>query len=590
MRLEELILSVGMLCLISSCSENAEDMSPCKKEPCKVGFYAGGPFTRTSICDDGLSSEWQQGDRISVWAVGQDGTKVLDNTGFAVYGLNGERAFFTATLDSEMPEDTYTYYASYPAPLSVSGTSADFEIPAVQDGRMSDGADILIAAPVAYGPLRPVPEILDGSGLSLSMEHLLHQFRLYMPEDEFNGEPVKKIELTFPRGVVGRLTADYTNPDAVASLSDATSTVTLLLDEPLAVSTADDVNFAVVSFFPTSFAAGEAFDIKAYASTQIGFASVDLQGRAFERGHSTPVRLRIDRRQPYWTVNFTVSGNNLGEDADAVILTAPEGCTWGDTGSNVYTYAPGHKITTGETFAIKFESEDIYRALSGREIAVSFDCEHVTTNGTLTMPDMSSGLSTDISADLPYLLYEDFSTVGTFHYDDNHSAANAGSKDYHGFLGESGWTGARIGAGGGCIRIACHRETSANYPARVDSAPFVLKKSADIVVKFDYGDNNQSGGIGNNDKGQTAYIGYVTGSGGYKSGDDTGTFPHSFPTKVKDGSFGTTPRHLEYVISAAPEGLVRISWRSVPESSPALGNTTAWLYIDNVIVQIANNN
>ena len=589
MRLEELILSVGMLCLISSCSENAEDMSPCKKEPCKVGFYAGGPFTRTSICDDGLSSEWQQGDRISVWAVGSNDVKVLDNTGFAVYGLNGGRAFFTATLDSEMPEDTYTYYASYPAPLSVSGTYADFEIPAVQDGRMSDGADILIAAPVTYGPLRPVPEILDGSGLSLSMEHLLHQFRLYMPEDEFNGEPVKKIELTFPRGVVGRLTADYTNPDAEASLSDATSTVTLLLDEPLAVSTAEKMNFAVASFFPGTFGEGESVTVMIPAYQKVAYSDIDLQSRTFERGHSTPVRLRF-RTEPAWFVNFTVSGNNLGEDADKVILTAPEGCTWGNTGSNVYTYAPGHKITTGETFTIQLDTEEHYRALSGREIAVSFDCEHVTTNGTLTMPDMSSGLSTDISAGLPYLLYEDFSAVGTFHYDDNHSAANAGSKDYHGFLGESGWTGARIGADGGCIRIACHRETSANYPARVDSAPFVLKKSADIVVKFDYGDNNQSGGLGSNDKGQTAHIGYVTGSGGYKSGDGTGEFPYSFFTKEKDGSFGTTPRHAEYVISAAPEGLVRISWRSVPESSAALGNTTAWLYIDNVTVQIANNN
>lgn len=588
MRLEELILSVGMLCLISSCSENAEDMSPCKKEPCKVGFYAGGPFTRTSICDDGLSSEWQQGDRMSVWAVGSDGVKVLDNTGFAVYGLNGGQAFFTATLDSEMPEDTYTYYASYPAPLSVSGTSADFEIPAVQDGRMSDGADILIAAPVTYGPLRPVPEILDGSGLSLSMEHLLHQFRLYMPEDEFNGEPVKKIELTFPRGVVGRLTADYTNPDAEASLSDATSTVTLLLDEPLAVSTAEKMNFVVASFFPGTFEEGESVTVMIPAYQKVAYSDIDLQSRTFERGHSTPVRLRFNRTEPAWFVNFTVSGNNLGEDADAVILTAPEGCTWGNTGSNVYTYAPGHKITTGEKFTIQLDTEDHYRALSGREITVSFDCEHVTTNGTLTMPDMSSGLSTDISAGLPYLLYEDFSTVESFSSHD--SDESSWSKAAHSFL--NGWTGGRVGAQEGiCIRIGCFRNTAiGNYNARVESAPFVLKKSADIVVNFDYGDNNTYTSLASgNDKGQTVHIGYVTGSEGYESGDDTGTFPYSFYTKVKDGSFGATPRHAEYVISAAPEGLVRISWKSVPESAGGAGKTTNWLYIDNVTVQIANN-
>lgn len=89
-------------------------------------------------------------------------------------------------------------------------------------------------------------------------------------------------------------------------------------------------------------------------------------------------------------------------------LTAPAGCVWGDTGSNVFTYAPGYGITAGETFEIIFEDIDAYRALSGQSITVSFDTEHVTTTETIVLPDMTTGSLTHISAELPYLLYEDF--------------------------------------------------------------------------------------------------------------------------------------------------------------------------------------
>ncbi|MGM9735555.1 MAG: hypothetical protein ACI3ZL_04015 [Candidatus Cryptobacteroides sp.] len=590
----DLILSIGLVCLVSSCAFSTEETEPCRNLPCEVGFCAGGPSTRTAICDDGLSSRWTEGDCISVWAVGPGGDNVLDNTHFSLYGMDRNQAFFSATLGSPMPDDTYIYYASYPVPLSVSGTSATFEIPSVQDGRLSSGADILIANPVVYGPLGPVPEILDGSGMSMSMEHLLHQFRFYVPEgsDAFDGEGIEKIELGFPRPVAGILQADYTDPDATPVLTEASSKMTLVLAEPLTESSAGDVRYAVASFMPSSFGEDESFSIKAYTATKFGLAApVYLQGRTFGRGHSTPVRILIEETHPFCRIVFTVSENNIGEDADSITLTAPEGCVWGDTGSNVYVHSPGYPLTAGETFTLEYETEEDYRAFSGKDVTVTFDCEHVTVSNVVTMPDMSTGYVASISSGLPYLLYEDFSEVGTFNSGDKYSTSNAGDKSATSFL--DGWTGGRVGAEEGkCIRIACRRETSADYDARVDSAPIIaLKKSADIVVRFDYGSDNEYSSLifSNGDVGQTVYVGYVTSSDAYSSGSTTGTFEdgNSFYTKQYDGSYDNTPYNDEYVLHSVPAGLVRITWRSEVEHKAGATNTTAWCYIDNVKVQIA---
>ncbi len=81
----------------------------------------------------------------------------------------------TANEDISLPlfllrwrtDGTYTYMCCYPVPSSVNGTKATFNLPAVQDGKASGGADIMIATPVEHGPLAPVPDPEDHSGMSL---------------------------------------------------------------------------------------------------------------------------------------------------------------------------------------------------------------------------------------------------------------------------------------------------------------------------------------------------------------------------------------------------------------------------------------
>lgn len=582
-----------MLCAFSACSKDVVETAG-NSGVCRVGFYAGDSTTRSSMNADGLTSSWEKGDRICVWAKNSAGEYTLDNTVFSVYGLNGDKAFFTATLPSAMPEDRYTYFAAYPVPESVSLTKATFAIPSVQDGKVSGGADIMIANPLLHGPLEEVKELSDYTRLGMSMEHLLHQFRFYLPEgeDKLGGEAIFKMVLTFPKPVAGKLVADFTDTEAAAEFSGEEKSITLKLSEPLVNSTSSERKYAMAAFFPSSFEASESINIKIYTETKIANAyPVNLEGRTFAAGHSTPVRLRISDIREYGRLRFTVSSNNLGENANAVRLTAPQGCTWGD-GSTIYEYRPGHEITTGETFEIPFENLDTFRTFSGKDVTVTFDTEHVDATQTVRVPDLTTLNFAEISAGLPYLLYEDFSGVESFNSGDNYAMSNAGSKSPKSFL--NGWTGGRVGAEAGmCIRIACRRETSKGYDARVDSAPIIsLKKSTDIKVSYDYGVNNKYGGIAiitDGNVGQNVYIGYVTDTKGYSSGDDSGTFEsdNTFYAKEYTGSYTSTPNSDTRIIHSAPTGVLRITWRSAAEYQAGTTNTTCWLYLDNIKVQIA---
>lgn len=587
------IIAAGLLCAFSSCQKGAvENVGNVGRHT--IGFCTGEASTRTMMNPDGLTASWEKGDRIAVWAKNSAGEYTLNNTQFSVYGADGARAFFTATIDASMPEDRYTYFATYPVPESVSLTKATFTIPSIQDGKVSGGADIMIANPLLHGPLDEVQELSDYTKLGMSMEHILHQFRLYLPENcgLEAGERIEKIVLDFPKPIVGKITADFSDPYAAPELSDGGSSITLKLSESLEVSSTEKRNYAMASILPISFDASDTFNIKVYSTTKIGTSGpINLGGRTFAAGHSTPVRILLSDVRDYARVRFTVSGNNLGENANAVRLTAPEGCVWGD-GSTVYEYRPGHEITTGESFEIVFEDTDAYKAFSDKDITVTFDTEHVDATQTVRMPDLTSSSIAEVSAAIPYLLYEDFSGVESFNSGDNYATSNAGSKSPKSFL--NGWTGGRVGAEAGmCIRIACRRETSKGYDARVDSAPIIsLKKSTDIKVSYDYGVNNKYGGIAiitDGNVGQNVYIGYVTDTKGYSSGDDSGTFEsdNTFYAKEYTGSYTSTPNSDTRIIHSAPTGVLRITWRSAAEYQAGTTNTTCWLYIDNVKVQIA---
>ena len=92
--------------------------------PQEVGIYIGDAATRTVMQPNGLSASWEAGDKISLWAVSASGANVLDNQLFMSYGLDGQAGYFTSTLQSPMPDGSYTYLGCYPQPVSADGHKA----------------------------------------------------------------------------------------------------------------------------------------------------------------------------------------------------------------------------------------------------------------------------------------------------------------------------------------------------------------------------------------------------------------------------------------------------------------------------------
>ena len=558
-----------------------------------VVFAVGGcPMTRTEYDMETKRFVWNIGDKMAVWAKSRDGSYALENQAFRLMAVAADRsnAYFTATLQSPMAEGTYSYYMTYPLPESVSGTTATFTVPSVQDGTASDGVDIIVAEPVSGSALAPVEEaapVVSDDVLNVRMRHLLHFLRFYIPEgNNVLGEPVKRIEFTMPQAVAGKVSVDVTDA-STASLGEGTNEVTLELRSPI-----DASESAVAGIFPpqAAYSAGDQMNVSIYSENKwASLNPMSLEGRTFAAGHLTPVPLRPVEAKQLYKLRFTLASNNLGEDPYNIKVSLPEGVNWPGSGSNVLGFDGTHGglIKVGDTFVVETKDEAAFRALSAQPLTVSYESENALVTESLALGNLTSVSNATCSLNCPYLFFEDFSGVEDISSYDKHATSNPGSRDPVTFL--NGWSAARVGAKAGTsIRIACHRETSANYPARADS-PFLsgLKTdhSVSLEVIFDYSMDRQNGGIGPVDISQTMHVGYITTAESLKSGAKDGVYPASYTSDETGGSY-TNINH-EYV--ATLEGVkapLRLSWKTTPENKAGLNNNTCWLYIDNIKVKI----
>lgn len=615
---------VPMVALVlSACHADFECQVNC---PQKVGIYAGGAETRTQMLPNGLSTEWVAGDELAVWARNSSGEFTLSNQIFKTYGLDGARGFFTSELAESMSKDDYTYYCTYPVPVSVNGTSVTFSLPAVQDGKVTGGSDIMIADPVLHGALTPVPDPEDHTGMRMSMNRMMHQFRFYIPEDNsvIGEEELQKIMLTFPSDVAGKVTYDLADMDAAPALSESTGSMELELAEPLGISGATP-EYACLAIVPASFSEGDSLQVKAYTEDKIAyFAPIGLKARTFEAGHSTPVKLNVSELKEFAGIlTFTLSVNNLGENPNVITFKAPEGCNFGDGGSNVYVYAPGREIQVGETISFKFE-EDVqaYTAFSGKQIDVSYDSEHAVMNETITMPAITQSGKTDASLTVPYLLYQDFSGIlkegesyGNNSYASDERKQPGVSLD--GIMPENGWNAARfwMKPAGGAVRINMRYQmvkvflsfTTSHY-GRLDTPPLAALKDgavANLMVTFDAGAHVNPSSNDDAEKGNLTYISLTThenasnpingvGTGTGESGklEDFGiqyyksaAMPNAYGA---DDFLNTYPTHVVKGVEATKATRLCF-YPSTAFIKEGLGiNAEFNVYIDNIKVQIDN--
>lgn len=625
------VLIPFFLIAFSSCGHDViKDGHVAETQGVEVCFYAGGAQTRTEIGDNGLSAFWTADDQLAVWACTSSGTYVLSNQIFNSYGLDGYHGYFTSSLSSEMPNWRYNYYSCYPVPESVSGSSAIFRLPSLQDGKVTSGADIMIATPVTHGPLETVPEVEDHGGLSLKMNRMMHQFRFQIPSTDtyLQGASITKIKLAFPVEVVGKVSLDYTDPSKPAALSEGSKDVTLDLSEPLTV---QKQNYACVAFVPTKFTSGQSLGIKAYTTDKIVYMDpVNLRAKDCLAGHSTPVMLIIKSVSDYpYQLKFTVAANNLGEEVNAIRFEAPEGCRWSDSDSNVYTYRPGYKISAGEEIVFRFEDEEQYRQFSNSRISVTYDSDNALTYQNVILGDLTSVDKANVSLTVPYLFYEDFSGIPSFSDGHDNPSVGMSSDTYKGitelssFTSElAGWYGTRIGGDGGkSIRICCRYEhvllAGAYYKGRVYT-PFLSNikdgKDVRISVSFRYGSNrserdpllgsrpdkspvlyfgvNTEAQVSNPDRNEGDLIDQVTGlvgGSGYASNAVTSLSPIVIKgeTLPKTGGSYTDFAGTRSVEIDNVDNGMRLSWVLSTDNTASNTNANYWLYIDDIKVSIS---
>lgn len=575
-----------------------------------VGFYTENFGTKTELSENGHSVLWSSDDTLRIWAYSQKfDSLVLKGHKFAMYGGRGlSRAYFTSNLENEMPEGTYSYVACSPAPTSADSTVVTFKLPDVQNGEY-EGIDFMLTEPVEAEALRKLKKVEDYSCIGFNFKHKFHILRFYIPED-FEGaeDGISYFKAIFPTPVTGTYVTDIYNEGKEDYImeSDASRILHMALSKTLEHSDAQGRYFAYAGIIPFQSKEGDKlrFDNgKDTINVKAKFNTLSLEGRNFEAGHITSVAIRpdiVDRRD--FTVKFTGSG--LEDPVHKLILTGPEGLIWANSGSNVLEIKDANGIEAGSVFIEPYSlSNALYDSITKtktQKISVCMLSGKIGKRASLELNDITkTDFHLSLEAYATGLLDEDFSNMPSFN---NHSDATDG---YQGDAGNdfsttflNGWSGGRVGGKAGkCIRIAARRESGlyveAKYPARVDSEPiFDVIEPVDIILSFDYGVDEKGFVTSGSYKyvGQTFYVGYVNGTNVRESGNTEMTVAkeQNIPANSqRSGSYDNTPLHMNVEMHLEPGEDYRMTWRNDTGSKKEFGgNSTTWLYIDNVKVTI----
>ena len=557
--------------------------------PVRVAFALSDEDTKTVLESESGFFSWETDDRIAVWAYDASGSSVLESQPFTLLarGNSNRRAYFTSVLPSAMTEGDYSYYLAYPYPESVSGTTAVFTLPSVQDGKASGGTGICVSDRVAAGALQPFDETapVDRTlSFNAGLRHILHYLRFYVPEGcNILGEPIKSIEFTMPQPTAGEVHVNVL--DRSASLSGGGNKIKLDLEELMA-----ENEFAAAGIFPpqSTYAEGDYMNIRVFSENAYSdLEPISLAGRNFQAGHITSVPMRITSIGIY-NIYFSFVSNNLGEEVQKITVSLPSPITSEGVSRSefVFSHEDGSVISPGETFKISTIEAAEFAALSSLSASVTYESENAIVSESLSFPAfVQSDTSCSLSLNCPYLFFEDFSTLEAFSSNDAYeSGFSTGSTSGLSFA--NGWTAARAGGQAGtAIRLAARRETSARYPARCDSPQLTgIKKGHNVSLKlsFDYSMNRQE--LGSSKVGQTVYVGWTTETGALSSGSKSGTFPASFHINETTGSYTNIDKTYELVLDDM-DSSKRLSIRTNTDYY-AFNNSTCWLYIDNIKVTI----
>ena len=478
MNMKKIITSVLLSLALVACS-NSEQGSSINDGKIKVSIGQSATISsRTSVGDDGHSAIWSDGDKIALWATNEAGEATMQAESFALYHFaeSYSRAIFTAFIDP-MPSGSYTYYATYPTPDSVSGTLATYNIASTQQGSGFVGScDIMVATPVVAEAL--TEERVNN--LNLHFAHKMHALRIVLPEDaSLMGNAIDAIEFEFPTEVVGDVTVDAANPAAPATLTNGSKHLTITIPQGYVSG-----NYVWGLIFPTTIT--EDVKYRVYAGEYISKYSAISLNKEAQQSHITPMSVAIPTVDLTTTITIKVDGNNLGEDYNTISIINNQGQTLGTFAAN-----------SSHSYDINIEGTLDPATISGKQYRVRYESANAIVEDNITMPTIVPYRPNTVLSTVPYLLFEDFSGAKQSEKDDSY----AGSADRDGnltgyllndYMTTNGWNAARYRLEAGkAIRINVRYESGGfvvgRYCGRLDTPALKgIKSGANVNVKLEF--------------------------------------------------------------------------------------------------------
>ena len=537
MQSNKYILYILIVLIFISCSHEDIDISGNSPESVTVGFTAGGATsTRTSINEDGRTTSWSLDDKVSLWALNESSQNyTLSNQPFDIYfRYPSTTTYFTTELASVMPDGSYTYYATYPAPTSVSGTTATFNLPSTQNGLMEDGVAIMVAeAQSGKSALKAITdtsvsdEILN-EGLHLNMYHKMHALRIFIPHSSpdkeyygFGNEKVERIDITMPWNIAGTISTDIANHESAITLTgNGSQTITLNLKNPIGATTVNNgeysYDYAFVSIIPAPSGDANIYNGKleaiAYSGTKAAKSIISLANfstsHTFAAGRITPVILNCSDVRERHAIRLTWEGNYLGEDVNTIYFYDASGAeVYRITDVTLFKNTGIHDID----YTFNENKDTILSSLAGQTLTVKYESEHAIVSNKIVMP---TTLATEVKCHevgitVPYLFFEDFTSIHTSFEFDDEKVSTLMSADGHllnDYMSVSGWNGAHIkGVAGQSVRVNVRHQSTLGATrsnGRLDTpAMSKLKSGANVALKvtFDMGAYVNSGYDSNNE-------------------------------------------------------------------------------------------
>ena len=439
-----------------------------------VTIKSGSAQSRTSVTENGLSTTWLSDDQIAVWA-SNGSSNVLNAQPFKVFYSIGSYAEFTTDI-TPMGDGQFTYYSTHPVPASISGTKATFPLEKVQQGSFDGTNDILVAYPSTGLALEN-----ENAEVSLTYKHKMHTLRMFVPDNiEGMGEPIRRIDITFPTAVVGDVNVDYTSATAPATLSNGSNVVTIEIPEGLSPSSDANRKYAYAIVFPAEMSESDKISFSVRTDNYLSWPQT-FSARTLREGGSTPVRLTCAPMENLTILRFKIKQNNLGED--------PIKVTFQIAGKEYIADA----ATTFDALGY-YNIDATGLNLAGQTATIIYESESAIVSQQITIPSYTSGQINNVDLTVPYLLYETFDgNKESESYGNNDHASsdrNVPGAKLDGAMKSNGWNAARYWYKPGTMRINTRFQCAAGFESkhygRLDTPVLGIKpgKSVNVTVTF----------------------------------------------------------------------------------------------------------